>query len=333
MITIKDIARIAGVSHTTVSRALNNNPIIKKETREKIQAIAEELNYVPNPNARNLVMQKSYTIGLFFSSIDAGTSSSFLVDVLKAVNHVLDDQYNVVVRGIDSIKDLDAIVSQRFDGIIVMSQSDEDNQFIYHVKQMKIPLVVLNRPIEDPTISNVIDNDRLGVKEAIDYAISLGHRKIAIIEGQKGFRSALERKEGYLDSLKANQLTINPDYMKQGDYSIESGFSKMNELIDLPEHSRPTLVFCSNDDMAMGAINACYQRNIRIPNDISLLGFDNLVFSRYTTPPLTTVGRPIYEISTKGTELLLHLIEHPDTSAEQIVVNTEFIKRETLKEI
>ncbi|CAM4244568.1 LacI family DNA-binding transcriptional regulator [Paenibacillus typhae] len=328
MITIKDIARVAGVSHTTVSRALNGSPLIKKVTRDKIERIAAEMNYVPNYNAKSLVTKRSFTIGLFFSSIDQGTSSSFLVDAIKGISHALDENYNLTVHGIDGVRNFGNIQPQRFDGILVMSQSDEDNAFIYHVKTIGIPLVVLNRQLEDPGIMNVVANDREGVREAIDYVVSQGHRQLAIIEGKPGFKSSTERKQGFLDSLIAHRIPLNSDYFVQGDYSIESGYAAMSRLLSLPEP--PAAVFCSNDDMAIGAMNACYAHKISVPQQISLLGFDDIMFARYTNPALTTVRKPIADISELGTKMLIQLLLQPDTKPQQLFVKTSLVVRDTV---
>lgn len=202
MVTIKDIARVAGVSHTTVSRALNGNPLIKKETREWIEKIAAELNYIPNYSAKSLVMKRSYTIGLFFSSIEQGTSASFLVDAIKGIKQVLDENYILTVRGIDGIHHLDTVQPKRYDGILIMSQSDEDNAFIYHVRSKGIPYILLNRQLDDSAIMNVAGKDREGVRQAVDCAYAQGHRRMGGIEGKAGFKSVAERKQGFLDSHK-----------------------------------------------------------------------------------------------------------------------------------
>lgn len=328
MITIKDIARVAGVSHTTVSRALNGSPLIKKVTRDKIEKIAAEMNYVPNYSAKSLVTKRSFTIGLFFSSIDQGTSSSFLVDAIKGISHVLDENFNLTVHGIDGVHNFGNIQPQRFDGILVMSQSDEDNAFIYHVKTIGIPLVVLNRQLEDPGIMNVVANDREGVKEAIDYAVSQGHQRLAIIEGKAGFKSSTERKQGFMDSLIDHRLQLNSDYFTAGDYSIESGYAAMSALLSLSEP--PTAVFCSNDDMAIGAMNACYAHKISVPQQISLLGFDDIMFARYTNPALTTVRKPIADISELGTKMLIQLLQQPETKPQQLFFKTSLVVRDTV---
>lgn len=331
MVTIKDIARVAGVSHTTVSRALNGSPLIKKETRELIEKIAAELNYVPNYSAKSLVMNKSYTIGLFFSSIEQGTSASFLVDAIKGIKQVLDENYMLTVNGIDGIRNLDNVQPRRYDGILIMSQSDEDNAFVYHVRSKGIPFVLLNRQMDDPTIMNVVARDRDGVREAVDYAYAQGHRKLAIIEGKAGFKSTAERRQGYLDSLIAHQLPINPQYFTPGDYSIESGYAAMSALLQLPDP--PTVVFCSNDDMAIGAMNACYARGIGVPDGMSVIGFDDIMFARYTNPALTTVRRPVSEIGRLGTSMLIELMTGAPVASQQLFVPTELIIRNSVAAI
>ncbi|OWA37320.1 LacI family transcriptional regulator [Saccharibacillus sp. O16] len=325
MITIKDIARAAGVSHTTVSRALNGNPLIKPDTRERIVRIAAEMNYVPNYSAKNLVTQKSNTIGLFFSSIDQGTSSSFLMDALKGIRQALDESYLLTVNGIDDVLHLDRVHPRRYDGILVMSQTEHDNAFIYHVKASGIPLVVLNRQLDDPSIPNVAADDRGGGRAAADHAYELGHRQIGIIEGRPGFKSSAERRLGFMESLIAHGLTPNPAHFVQGDYSIESGYAAMIQLLEAPE--RPSAVFCCNDDMAIGAMNACFDRGISVPEELSLIGFDDMVFARYANPPLTTIRKSVLEIGREGTKLLLERMEHPQLAPVHRHLGSELVVR------
>ncbi len=328
MVTIKDIAKLAGVSHTTVSRALNDSPLIKPDTKQKIKKIAEDLHYVPNFNAKSLVNQKSYTIGVFFSSISHGTSSSFLVDVIKGVNSVLDENYSIAVNGIDTLVHFDKIIPQRFDGIIVLSQSDTDNAFIYYIQQAGIPMVVLNRRLDDPTIPNVSANDSQGAEKAVDEAIKLGHKRLGYINGKNSFRSSTERKQGFLNSLLKAHVAVKPDYMVDGDYSMESGFAEMSQLLSLPDP--PSIVFCANDDMAIGALKACFSKNKKVPDDISIIGFDDIPFAQYSTPALTTIHKPIDEISTIGMQKLIALINGEDLKETQVLVDTHLVKRESL---
>jgi len=331
MVTIKDIAKLANVSHTTVSRALNNSPLIKEPTRRKILDIASQLNYSPNYSAKSLVTQKSYTIGLFFTSISDGTSASFFSDTIKGVNSVISQDYNLFVRGIDDLQDFSSINNHRFDGIILMSQSDFDNSFIYHVIQKKIPIVVLNRDIEDSRIINILSNDKSGSHKAVEYLILNGHRDVAIIEGKKGFKSADERKNGYLSAMINHQIPIINHYIIKGNYDMESGYLGMEKLLLLK--NRPTAVFCSNDDMAIGAMNAVFERGLNVPQDISIVGFDDSGFAQYTNPGLTTVKRPIEKISIQGAEQILKLIQDKGNSGGKIFEKTELIVRSSVKEM
>jgi LacI family transcriptional regulator len=331
MVTIKDIARLANVSHTTVSRALNNSPLIKEPTKRKILEIASQLNYIPNYNAKSLVTQKSHTIGLFFSSISNGTSPSFFVDALKGVNRVISQDYNLFVRGIDDYQDFSTINPQRFDGIILMSQSVKDNSFIYHTLQKGIPLVVLNRYIEEDHIMNILSDDTEGSRQVVEYLVKSGHRDIAIIEGIQGFKSAQMRKEGYLQALIQHGMSIQHEYSVDGNYDMESGYLAMNRLLSLKKP--PTAVFCSNDDMAIGAMNAVFAKGLKVPDDISIVGFDDIGFSRYTTPCLTTVKRPVEQISILGAGKILSLIMGEQEKVEKIFCNTELIIRDSVKKI
>lgn len=331
MVTIKDIAKLANVSHTTVSRALNNSPLIKEDTRKKIIDLASQLNYTPNYNAKSLVLKKSHTIGLFFTSISNGTSPSFFTDTIRGVNSVINEDFNLFVRGIDDYEDFSSINSGRFDGIILMSQSDVDNAFIYHVLQKNIPIVVLNRQIDEKKLINILSNDTEGSYQAIEHLIQNGHRDIAIIEGIEGFKSTKKRKEGFVKAMIDHQLPIQSDYVVQGNYDMHSGYKAMEKLLD--NKKPPTAVFCSNDDMAIGAMNAVFASGLKIPDDVSIIGFDDIGFAQYTTPRLTTVKRPIEQISVKGAIHLLSLIEKPGQRGERIFVNTELMVRNSVKEL
>ncbi|MFS0561569.1 LacI family DNA-binding transcriptional regulator [Terribacillus sp. 179-K 1B1 HS] len=329
-VTIKDIAKLANVSHTTVSRALNDSPLIKEKTKKRILQLAEQLNYIPDYHAKNLVMQKSHTIGLFFTSMEKGTSSSFLVDTIRGVNKRIDVQYNLFVRGIDDYDDFSYINNKRFDGIILMSQSDKDNAFIYNIMQKDIPLVVLNRQVDDEAVMNIISNDKEGSYSAGKYFIDSGHRRLAIIEGIHGFKSTQQRRDGFLQALIDHAVPIHQEYLVQGNYEMQSGYEAMHKLLDLPEP--PTGVFCSNDDMAIGAMNAVFERNLQVPTDVSIIGFDDMESAKYTNPSLTTVKRPIERISMAGMEAILTLIDGKEALPYKRSIDTELIIRKSVSE-
>lgn len=331
MVTIKDIAKQLGISHTTVSRALNNSPLVKPETRTHIQSVAKELNYVPNFNAKSLVNQKNYMIGLFFSSIRQGTSSSFLVDTITGMRAILDASYSLSVEGIDEIQQLSKINFQRYDGILVMSQSETDQTFIEHLKQQNLPFVVVNRLVDDPEIINVVADDAQGVMTGIEYAIALGHQKIGYIGGIETFHSSNERRKALVASLKKHDLPIIPTFFCSGDYSLESGFQQMSQLLKNPE--LPTLIFCANDDMAIGAMRAIDAAGLKIPHDLSIIGFDDTPITSYLNPPLTTIHKPLKKISQLGTELLLKQIDHIGISQNRYEIPTTLVIRQSVENL
>ncbi len=329
-VTIKDIAKVAGVAHSTVSRALNDSKSISDETKVRIRDIANELGYTPNVSARSLVLDRSYNIGLFFTTMDKGTAVSFFYDVVRSVNSVIRDDYNLMVRGIDDYRNFNLISKKNFDGIVIMSQSTGDDAFITAVHERQIPMVVLNREVEMP-VCNILINDRTGVFRATEYLVQKGHRKIGIIEGKEGFRSAEIRKQGYVDAHSRYNLPLNNDFMVIGDYSTESGYLAMMELLERDEV--PTAVFCSNDEMAMGAINAVNRKGLRIPEDISIMGYDDSMFAGYLTPRLTTVNRPVDEMGKKGATKLLDLIDDNRASGERYYMNVQIIERDSVRMI
>ncbi|SKA73730.1 transcriptional regulator, LacI family [Clostridium sp. USBA 49] len=330
-VTIKDIAKYANVSHTTVSRALNNSPYIKEETKNKILHIAKQLNYVPNYSAKSLVLQRSYNIGVFFSTINQGTSPDFFYEAVNAINNVIKKKYNLIISDTNEYENFMIIDKKRFDGIILVSQREEDNIFIHHVLQKEIPIVVVNREIENNSVVNILSADYQGVYNAVKYLIHNGHKDIAIIEGKKGFKSSIDRKEGFINALIDNKIQINNEYIVPGEYNIESGYEGMKKLLSLPKI--PTAVFCSNDNTAVGAMKAIIDSGLKIPDDISIIGFDNSIVCKYVTPALTTIKKPTKEFCTMGAEKLLKIIDGEEVKKERIYINTEFIIRDSVRSI
>ncbi|MGG1553197.1 LacI family DNA-binding transcriptional regulator [Paenibacillus ferrarius] len=328
-VTIKDIAKLAGVSHTTVSRALNNSPLIQEETKERIRALAEQLDYTPNYNAKSLVLDRSYNLGLFFTTLSQGTSAGFFYEAIRGVNSVIQDRYQLIVKGIDDYTSFHSITKKSFDGIIVVSQSDNDQPIIEHIAGKGIPLVVLNRPVDTSGVLNVLSDEEQGAYHAGCYLIEQGHRRIALIEGRKGFRSAKHRQAGFERAMAEHGIVTPAAYRQPGLYDLESGHLAMQKFLALPEP--PTAVFCCNDEMALGAMKAAYGAGLRVPRDISVMGFDDTVFAGYVTPALTTVRRPIEQISKEGAMRLLGNIENKLHTTERVLLHTELIVRESVQ--
>lgn len=328
-VTIKDIARMAGVSHTTVSRALNDSPLIHEDTKRKIRTIAERLDYTPNYSAKSLVLARSYHIGLFFSTLSKGTSSNFFHETVKGVHNVVNDKYHLIVNAIDDYDgNYSPVTRKTFDGVIVMSQSDNDEPFIRYVAERNIPLVVLNRNAEQLMTVNVLADDKAGVFRVVEHMILQGHRRIAIIEGRQSFKSSQARKDGYLQALRQYGLKSDTSLHEVGGYTLEGGYRAMKELLRL--NPLPTAVFCSSDEMAVGAMKAINEQNLTVPGHISVAGFDDDVFSAFLSPALTTVKRPVETMSRIGAEKLLGEIERGMPSKEAVIVETELVVRQSV---
>jgi LacI family transcriptional regulator len=330
-VTIKDIAKLANVSHTTVSRALKNSPYINEETKVKIIALAKELNYVPNYSAKSLVLLKSYVIGVFFSSISEGTSDTFFHEIIRGVNNVIDKEYNLVVRGIDDYQYSHLIDNRNFDGIIVVSQSKNDDEFIQTILEKNIPTVVINRYIENEGLVNIMSDDTKGVYDAVTYFIENDHRKIALLQGNKEFESTVYRKRGYIRALEDNNIPINEEYILSGRYDLKSGYENMKKLLKL--ENVPTAVFCANDDIGVGAMKAIFEAGLKVPEDISIIGFDDSNFCNYVTPPLTSVRKDSLAMSEYGGRNLLNLIKNKEVDKEKVYIQSQLVVRKSVKKL
>ena len=328
-VTIKDIAKILNVSHTTVSRALNDSPLISPQTKERVLAIARQLNYTPNFSAKSLVQNRSYNVGLFFSTFAPSTSPHFLRETIRGAKSGIDPHFNLVIDAIEGYPDFQSIDHRRFDGMIVMSQCDSDRLFIEYALNNHMPIVLLNRIIEGARLPTVLSDDRIGAYQAVSYLIDHGHRDVALIEGHPGFYSTQERKIGYLNALSDHHLISKPEYRAKADYTMESGYRATHRLLSLS--TPPSAIFCSNDEMAMGALRALAERGLAVPQDVSLLGFDDSGVGAFTNPALTTVRRQLYEMARVGSEQLMAITNAGlDTDVGTIYVPTIFVERESV---
>lgn len=331
-ITVKDIARLANVSHTTVSRALNDNPMIKDETRIRIKELAKELNYVPNISAKGLVLERSYNIGFFASKSIENLHTSFFYEVMEGINDAIGDIYNVIPKKFKDISDVNEKMRQRkYDGIIFLSMDISDTKMIYKLSAMNLPMVTLNRFMNDNEIYCVYVNERSGACNAVEYLIKHGHSRIAIIEGPDMFITSKERYESYIEAITKHNIPVINEYIVKGGFTPESGYAAMEKLIKVDPP--PTAVFVSNDLMAVGAMKACNQNGCRIPDDISVIGFDDMDFSKYLIPSLTTVRKSRRSMGEQGASMLLKLISKIQLESNISILETEFILRESSRSL
>lgn len=326
-VTIKDVAKRAGVSYSTVSRALNDVSTNKSEKKKRIWEIAEEMGYVPNQAAINLKLSRSYTIGLYFSTISKMSSPFVLHDVLTGVYGVVGSKYNVVVKGID-MHESGTLNPSFYDGIIVLSQRNEDADFMDEVLVKKIPMVVICRTVfvDAP---NVTTDEAKAMEKAMDFLLENGHRQIGVIEGAPNLDSTRLRHRGWRTSMEKHG--INPDLVPvvSGTYRYASGYQAAKMLL----LHKPTAILCFNDEMAFGARTAIYEAGLTVPEDISLIGFDNWDMSGYSSMKLTTVERNMGEIAREGTRVLLQRLDDGIIDNSRIYLDNRLIVRETVKDL
>lgn len=316
-VTIKTIAKMANVSHTTVSRALNDSPLVKEETKREIRELAARMNYIPNLNAKALVEKKSFIIAVYFTDMADGTSPSFMSAVIHRIKEFLPQGYEIAVDSFDSLRRSKQSINLRFDGALVVSQSESDDEYIDQLVQTGKPLVVLNRKIARKDLYNYSSDDYLGTATATNYLLRMGHRKIAVISGRKDFASAVLRSQAFSDVLQQHHIDLPKEWQVRGNYSLTSGYQAMEKILN--SGKLPTCVFAANDDMAMGAVRACEDYGYSVPDDISFIGFDDNAYSKFYNPRITTIRKPTMEITENGVKVLKDLINGDQPQLQRFI--------------
>jgi DNA-binding LacI/PurR family transcriptional regulator len=328
-VTIKDIAKRAGVSYSTVSRALNNVGAGRSENRQRILDIAKEMGYIPNQAAIHLKMSRSYTIGVYFSTISKMTSPFVLHDVLTGVYDVVGSRYNVVVKGIDMHQKGDLNPSF-YDGIVLLSQRSEDSEFIDEVLEKGIPMVAICRIIPY-NVPNVVTDEAKAMERGMDYLLDRGHRNIAVIEGIPGLDSTTLRHIGWRNSMLKHGLNPDKIHTETGNYRYDSGYEAAKRILEM--NPLPTAILCFNDEMAFAAKAAAAERGLEVPKDLSLIGFDNWNMSSYGNMKLTTIERNMGDLAREGTKILLRRMESGIIDNARVYLDNRMVERETVRDL
>jgi LacI family transcriptional regulator/LacI family repressor for deo operon, udp, cdd, tsx, nupC, and nupG len=334
-VSIKDIARIAGVSYSTVSRALNNNPLISQEVRSRVQALAQSMGYSPNALAQGLLSRRTHSIGVIITTV----SDRFFVDVLKGVEEVAKAADIGVFLAISNndpdqeIKIIENFNRRRVDGVIVAA-SRLDNDYANRLEEIHIPIVVVNNQAEGDyqNLYSICVDDYAGGRLAMRHLLELGHRRIGYLGMANRPASNHRRLKAYQDALKESQITPQASWMfvdqtmTAGDLEgdIRSGQTYAPRLVE----AGLTALFCYCDSVAIGAMMACRQMNIAVPREISILGFDDSDLCGIVYPPLTTIRQPKYEMGQTAMHMLLAGITN-EMVEEHIVQPTLVIREST----
>lgn len=304
-VTIKDIAAKAGVSNAMVSRALTGSGPVAKDKKEMILRIARDLGYTPNQAAVSLRKSRTHTIGLCFSSIDRTSSPYVLHQVVIGVSDIVGGRYNILVKAIDTHQP-GTLTPAFCDGLLVMSRWDSDLEFLEEAWSKKIPMVAISRqlPLDIPF---VVTDEQGGMAKAMDYLLSQGHRRIGIIEGPQKLEATLFRHAGWWTSARHWGIDPRSLPVEIGNFRYRTGKTAAARL--LTAHPDLTALLCFNDEMALGAIDSAADLGYKVPEDLSVTGFDNWDFAGHSDARLTTVERNTIRIASEGARMLLGYME------------------------
>jgi DNA-binding LacI/PurR family transcriptional regulator len=332
-VSIKDIARAAGVSHSTVSRALGDSPLVSTDTKTRIKHLAREMGYSPDAQARSLVMGRTQTIGVVVTTI----TDPFIAEIVQAIESTAHDNgYSVVLSSSNAepereIAAVEMLQSKRVDGVMVTS-SRVGALYQAYLDRLGVPVVLINSHREERgpyTFSVTVDN-RHGGYMATDHLLRLGHRRIGYVTGLADHSDDLGRLEGYRQALARGGLLFEPGLVVPGTGRAEGGEQVLSMFMGLDEP--PSAVFCYNDMTAIGLLCAARQAGLSVPRDLSIVGFDDIPFASYVCPPLTTIAQPKFEMGQQAVLMVLALIGHEeagDGRVANMVVKGQLIVRDS----
>ena len=331
IVTINDVARAAGVSVTTVSRVLNDKDDVAFDTYQRVQKVIDDLGYTSNLAARSMRSTKMNVIGLIMP--DAG--EPFPIEVLKGVNSAVAElDYDLIIYTCGDIrkhyaadrekKFVSLLTNSITDGVIVITPAAK--HFSTHA-----PIVAVDPNSGNTEYPAVISTNKEGAMLAVDYLIAQGHRRIGFISGRSDLKSAERRLRGYQESLARAGILLDQSLIVQGDFTAEAGLNCARQLLNLPQP--PTAIFAANDQSAFGAYQAAKEVGLLIPEDLSLVGFDNIPDAALVYPGLTTIDQSIREMGKMATEMLIKLIEGGSLEKKVVKTSTRLVIRESCKAI
>jgi LacI family transcriptional regulator len=328
--TINDVAAHAGVSKKTVSRVINGSPLLADATRKKIEDAIEALGFVPNPQARALALRRNFLIALLHDNPNAQTVLNFQNGVLSAIQN---SEFALVVRPVE--RNSDAILGdiqkfleqQRPWGAMLLPPISERDDIAQLCERLGVRYVRVGSAILDVPERCVASNDQQVVEQAVKQLVAMGHRKIGFVRGPRGFRSAHEREAGFMAAIDAAKLDLPKKFRAEGNYRYEAGIEAGVKL--LGQKDRPTAIFCSNDEMAAGVLNVAHQLKLNVPDQLSLIGFDDSPTALHMWPPLSTVRWPIFEMGELAARKLLPEFLKNDGPPLPTTLESSFIARES----
>ena len=320
--TIEDIARRAGFSVTTVSRVLNNvskKYRISEKTQNLILRTSKSLHYRPNQLARSLRLRKTHTLGLIVPDI-ANPFFAAITDTIQMAARKLG--YSLVVCNTDDTLDLEVeqtnlLLSKGVDGLIILPVGQQ-SEHLRKIRREKIPFVLVDRTFDALHVPSVVVNNSLGAHQAVKHLLDRGHRRIGIIEGIPNTYTTIERRKGYISALKEVGIKPDPQLMRGSSFRRETGYTETKNLLALEEP--PTAIFATNDLITMGVLEAIYEKGLSIPQDISMVAFDEIDFNDFLRCPLTVIAQPKERLGEIAVEMLMDEMKQPVRPVRQTVL-------------
>lgn len=331
-ISIKDVAEKANVSTATVSHVINKTRYVAEETKHKVLAAMKELNYRPNPVARSLRSRKSKIIGLMIPAMSDDTSNFFFMSIAHGIGSVLKNHgYQLIVSNSNEDSELEReqikMFNDQFIDGLIMASTSQTHEFLAQELQGDYPVVFIDRkPRGYQEADSVLSDGKRGTYEAIMLLIEKGHRKIGYMTGPLGITTSDERFEGYKQALSESGIGFNKALVKEAVANFENGYSALKELM---EQTRVSALLVANNVMTMGAVKYLQDHKIKIPCEVAVIGFDDYEWAKITTPPLTMIKQPSFEIGVKAAEAIVRRIEEPNAEYSELRLPTVLVERES----
>ncbi|EGQ9890948.1 substrate-binding domain-containing protein [Vibrio cholerae] len=333
MATMKDIARLAGVSTSTVSHVINKSRFVSDEIAERVNNAAQQLNYAPSALARSLKMNRTQTIGMLVTT----STNPFFGEVVKGVERSCYHKgYNLILCNTEGDNQrmkasINTLLQKRVDGLLLMCSTLEGERLDVFDRYPDIPVVVMDwGPILFAS-DKIQDNSLQGGYMAAKHLIECGHKEIGCITGPLIRHQAQMRYEGYKRALAEAGIAINPDWIVESDFECEGGYQAFEKLYE--RGKLPSALFVCNDMMAMGVIQAASQRGLRVPDDLSLIGYDDVHIAKFMTPALTTIHQPKYRLGKAAVDTLLYRLENPDTTTQVVQLEPTLAVRSSVRKL
>lgn len=331
-VTIKDVAKAANVAPSTVSRVIADSPRISEKTKRKVRQVMKELGYHPNFIARSLASQSTNVIGIVFpGSGNLAFQNPFYSEVLRGISEGVHHKHYGIQLTTGTTEDeiyedvVRMVQGRRVDGVIMLYSKIND-KIIHYLRDKKFPFVVIGKPYEDAEQITHIDNDNItAAKEATKHLLNLGHTRIGFIGGSKDLMVTVTRLEGYKRALQEYNIPIREDYIIHEEFLISGGKQGVLEIMSTSEP--PTALVVADDLMAMGVLRTLHLMGYEIPGSVSVVSFNNALFSELSTPPLTTVDINILELGIQSVKHLLAIIENPEEPIKRVIVPHKLIIR------